>query len=315
MISAAAGLPLTVGLSVRQLHDGHATAAGGLVAAVAEVERRHPSIVAIWTSDRVFGPVPTLEPMSLLAALAASTTRVTLGTAVVVLPARNPVALARAAATVDHLSGGRLVLGLGAGSGPDLAAGGFPLRDWGPSYEQAVVTLLELLGGACTTTKTSACRLDDAVVRPSPVQAPLPLWLSGHAVPALDRAARLAVGWVGSGSAGLDRFERGVKRLQQGLDAQERPRLGFTVAKRVYIHLEADDGDDVIEPWSRRLFGDPSVGRRIVVAGSPQRCLDELERLARAGAQHLILDPVVWTPSVIDAIVESVVEPLLRQVS
>lgn len=139
-----------------------------------------------------------LEPLTLLAWLARATRRVRLGTSVLVIPYRHPLATAKMLATLDVLSGGRMILGAGVGwLREEFAALGAP-----PFEERGAVTdeYLALIRAAWTTDPVSFtgkyCRVQEVHVLPKPRQpGGIPIWIGGHSDAALRRAARLGDGW------------------------------------------------------------------------------------------------------------------------
>jgi probable F420-dependent oxidoreductase len=161
---------------------------------------------ALWVGDHIALPndapdsadEPRLEAISTLVYLAAVTTRIRLGVAVLVLPQRQPVLLAKQLTSVDVLSGGRLTVGVGVGYvGAELAAFGVNLADRAAmtdEYLEAVRALWrkdERYGGRWVS-------FDGVRQSPAPVQQPFPpIVLGGHARAGLARAARVGDGWFG----------------------------------------------------------------------------------------------------------------------
>ena len=161
----------------------------------------------VWLADHFmgdaggFGPVetPTLEATAGLAALASLTERVRLGSLVFGATYRHPAVLANWAAATDHISGGRLVLGVGAGwqenehaqYGIELPAVG----DRVSRFEEYCRVLTGLLRTERTTMEGTWFSLRDAVCEPKPVQAPLPLLIGGKGDRMLGIAARYGDGW------------------------------------------------------------------------------------------------------------------------
>ncbi|MGZ8607156.1 MAG: LLM class flavin-dependent oxidoreductase, partial [Actinomycetota bacterium] len=136
---------------------------------------------SVWLSDHFFytfaryggdpAPIPAIEPMTALAALAAITSRVRLGTLVLCAPFRHPALLAKMAVTIDHLSGGRLDLGLGAGwLEGEFDAFGFPFGTIGERFtalEDALAALSALQSGEPATYVGSSVTLRDALLLPA----------------------------------------------------------------------------------------------------------------------------------------------------
>ncbi len=131
--------------------------------------------------------------LALLAYLAARTTRIRLGTAVVVLPWHNPVLIAEQAATIDVLSGGRLDLGVGKGY-RQAEFDGFriPAREAGARFDEAIAVIRKAWTEAGRFSHRGACwSFDDIVVEPAPVQRPHPpLWLAAGSPESIRKAAR-----------------------------------------------------------------------------------------------------------------------------
>jgi F420-dependent oxidoreductase-like protein len=158
-----------------------------------------------WLCDHLLnteGPPddPIHEAWALLAALAASTSRIRLGVLVSSNTFRHPAVLLKQAVTVDHISDGRLILGFGAGWYEDEHRRyGIPFPPPGPRvdrFEEAVQVLIQLMGNARATFKGEHYELDDAPLQPRPVQQPrIPLLISAHRPRMLAIAARYADQW------------------------------------------------------------------------------------------------------------------------
>lgn len=151
--------------------------------------------------DYGFPPeTPWYEAVATLAYLAARTENVELGTAVCVLPQRQPVLLAKQLATVDRLAGGRLRLGVGAGwLAEEFAALGAPFDDRGSRTDAAIALLRACWTGAPPPGEYGAVRLPEGVhCRPTPVNDTVPILVGGNSPAALRRAAHLGDGWLGA---------------------------------------------------------------------------------------------------------------------
>jgi probable F420-dependent oxidoreductase len=141
---------------------------------------------------------PILDPVVLLAHLAARTRRVRLGTGVIVLPQRDPLVLAKQLASLDVLSGGRLEVGIGAGYlEPELRALGVPLAERGSRTDEHLAAMRSLWEAEAPAFAGRHVRFAGVDAHPRPVQRPLPVVVGGHAPAALRRAARSAHGWYG----------------------------------------------------------------------------------------------------------------------
>jgi alkanesulfonate monooxygenase SsuD/methylene tetrahydromethanopterin reductase-like flavin-dependent oxidoreductase (luciferase family) len=135
--------------------------------------------------DSADGPPNFYEPLITLAHVAAVTTRIRLGTAVLALPLRDPQLLAKQAATLDALTDGRLMLGIGLGAYPEELAQSQPeraRRGRGVVFDEHLAALRALL--------------DSGDSAPAPVQRPIPLYVGGHGARDVERAARHGQGWI-----------------------------------------------------------------------------------------------------------------------
>ena len=153
---------------------------------------------SIWLSDSatMAGPAPLVA----LAAAAARTTSLKLGTSVLVAPARNAVLLAKELATVDALSRGRLLpaFGLGIAIEPEAGAVGIPRAERAARTEEAIEIVRLLWSGEPVTYEGRFASLDEVTLTPEPTRPSLDIWLGGSSPAALRRTGRLADGWLGS---------------------------------------------------------------------------------------------------------------------
>jgi probable F420-dependent oxidoreductase len=140
---------------------------------------------------------PFHEPFALFAFCAAVTRRIELATGVLILPQRQTTLVAKQAAEVDVLSGGRLRLGIGVGWNPvEFEALGENLHDRGRRVEEQIEVMRLLWTQELVTYAGRWHRVPDAGIKPLPVQRPIPIWMGGESEVVLRRAARLADGWI-----------------------------------------------------------------------------------------------------------------------
>lgn len=153
---------------------------------------------SLWLSERLTGDAP--DPLIALAFAAARTTRLKLGTAVLVLPGRNPVILAKELATLDRLSGGRLLpaVGLGAPVPVEHRAFGVDRKERAGWFDEAIALMRALWTGDEVTHDGARFAVDGVRLRPRPVQQPIELWLGGRMPSELRRTGRLGDGWLPS---------------------------------------------------------------------------------------------------------------------
>ena len=157
---------------------------------------------SIWQSDRLVAtaaaPLPQLEAMSLMAALAGATDRLKFGMNVVVLPLRDPLVLAAECATIDFLSGGRLLaaFGVGADAAPAWTATGRAPAGRGARSNEALEIMTRLWREERVTFEGEHYRYVDASIAPRPAQQPMPLWIGGSSPAAIRRVVRHGNGWL-----------------------------------------------------------------------------------------------------------------------
>ncbi len=249
----------------------------------------------LWLTDNALGGRGSLEPVTLLTYLAGFTQRIRLGVSVIILNYRNPLQLARALASLDQLSGGRVTLGVGLGGGTAL----YPM--FGISNERPVarftegLTLMRALWSEERVTFHGAFwQLENAAMEPKPLQKPhVPVWIGGHAPAALRRAVRLGDGWMGAGSSRNEDFFREIEQVRRYVKELGRDESSFTLSKRVYVAVD-DDADAARERLGTgllRQYGTTRIGEGAGVAGTAKQCVAVLRSMRDAGLQHMLLHP------------------------
>ena len=162
---------------------------------------------SVWVSDHILVPPrfgatfgrEFLDPFVCLAYAAAETTRVKLGTTVVVVPLRSPFVQAKMLSTLDYLSGGRVIFGAGVGwDREEFEALGVPFRERGAMAEEYLAIMQELWTAPAPAFEGRYHRFSGAAFEPKPVQRPIPIWMGGHAPAVLRRTARIAQAWHAS---------------------------------------------------------------------------------------------------------------------
>jgi probable F420-dependent oxidoreductase len=193
------------------------------------VEAEELGYASLWTLQRLLVAVDqdlppvyrsVLDPVTALAFAAARTSRIRLGTAVINLPFVPPAYLAKQAATLDVLSGGRLDLGLGVGWSPaEFAASGAPTARRGPRTVEYLQVLRTLWTDEISGFEGEFYTVPPSRMLPKPVQQAGPPVLLGGGVPAaLHRAGRVADGWISSSGADLSRLADDIALVRRGAE-------------------------------------------------------------------------------------------------
>ena len=250
---------------------------------------------SVWVMEGIVGPVAQLEPVGLLTYAAAVTSKVKLGLGVTLLPLRSPVQLAKALVTLDQLSEGRLIAGVGIGGDHiDFPSFGATRADRVRRFREGLDIMRQLWAGSDVTTDGPAWSLSGVTMRPRPIQNPLPVWIGASAASSLQRVVELGDGFMGSGSSTMAEFEWQVSMLREYLAEAGRESAGFPIAKRVYVCLD----DDLSRAWGRtgdwfeQLYGDRGRADGAVAVGSVEACAEFVVRSIDAGADLVVLDPI-----------------------
>ena len=251
---------------------------------------------SLWVQDRIIGESPTLEGLSLLCYVAALTKKARLGTSVVVTTTHNPVHLAKQFSTIDQLSNGRLIVGIGLGGRPqhDQLLGGAPER-----RVRYLVESLQVMKALWEQPKARHeghfWQMDGEAMEPKPVQKPYPpVWFGARHPDALRRAVRYGDGWMGAGSSSTEQFNQCVAIIQETLETAGRDPDSFAISKRVYLALDDDEdrAERRLRQWFAQHYGSADMGSQVSVWGSVSRCAEGLQEIVEGGAQMLMLNPV-----------------------
>jgi len=154
---------------------------------------------SVWTSEHIFFYFPTSDALTTLAAAAALTSRIRLGTAVLLLPLRPAALAAKEITSVDVISGGRLTLGIGVGGEypKEFQAVGVPVKERGPRTDEAIQLLRKLWTEDNVSFDGRFTVLDGVTLQPKPAQpGGPPLWIAGRSQAAIRRAGRLGDGYL-----------------------------------------------------------------------------------------------------------------------
>jgi probable F420-dependent oxidoreductase len=153
---------------------------------------------SFWQTDRLISKEPILESIATMAALAGATQRLKFGMSVTVVTFRDPLVLAKQCATIDYLSGGRLLpaFGVGPAVAPEWRATGREAKGRGARADEALTLIARLWSEPRVDFEGEHFRYRGASISPRPVQDPLPLWIGGSSEAAIRRTARLGTGWI-----------------------------------------------------------------------------------------------------------------------
>jgi probable F420-dependent oxidoreductase len=273
--------PPTIGLFGINFHACADPAAAAEVGVLAE----RLGYDSLWAGEHVVLPSPRvvpspmepeepiLDPLVALAHLAARTERIRLGTGVIVLPQRNPIVLAKQVASLDVVSGGRLILGVGvAYLEPEMRAIGVPMERRGARSDEYLAAMRALWEEDAPSYRGEYVAFEGVDAHPRPAQRPLPVVVGGHTRAAHRRAARSADGWYGF-MVGLRAMAEQRELMRAAIDeaGRERPlHVSVTPARRL--------APDVVEAYAELGV------ERLIVAPPFGLSLDDLGEFVEANA-------------------------------
>ena len=252
-------------------------------------------IDSLWFNERMSAPLPVLEPMTAMAAVAARTRRLKFGPSVLVAPFRPPVLAARELATIDYLSGGRVLpaFGVGVAEEREFDAVGVPFRERGRRTDEAIRIMRLLWETDDVTFAGEFWRLEAITVRPKPVQRPLPLWIGGTSEAAMRRAGRLGDGWIPSFIT-PERFRVGVERTHAFAAEAGREIPEDHFGTLVYFHVDGDAARAraAAAPFIPRGRVDDAALLACAAFGPADLLLERLEEYVRGGGSKFVLRPM-----------------------
>jgi probable F420-dependent oxidoreductase len=273
---------------------------------------------AAWVSDHLFfdygkyggpsDPQGALECWTTLTALAAVTSRVRLGSLALCNDLRNPALLAKMAATLDVLSGGRLDVGMGAGwYEPEYRAAGIAFDRASTRIErlaEAVQIVRRLLDGEELEFRGRHYTIDGAVCRPGPVQTPHPpIWVGGKGDRLLQAAARGADGWNFSWLGSMEAYKERMAAARRACEAVGRDFSSLRRSAGAYVLVGTDERDArarferLVEVTPTGVLGGRNGRggvswdefRRDRLAGSSDEVVDKLGQLVDLGVEEVVI--------------------------
>ena len=254
-----------------------------------------------WTSEHIFFYFPTFDALTSLAAMAARTERIRLGTAVLLLPLRPAALAAKEIASVDIMSGGRVTVGVGVGGEypKEFDAVGVPVNERGARTDEALRVLKLLYTEDNVSFDGHFTKLEGVTLAPKPAQpGGPPLWIAGRSDAAMRRTGRFGDGYFPY-LFSPDRFREGLAKAREYAEKAGRDPAAITGAIYQFVAL-ADTYEEgkraAIEDLSRR-YNQPfyTIVDRYVVMGNADDCARRLADFAESGVEHFVLVPIIRT--------------------
>ncbi len=249
---------------------------------------------SVWVSDHIVVPrsaIPRFgevffEPFTTLAYVAGKTQRIRLGTSVIILPYRNPLFMAKALATLDVLSGGRLIVGGGVGwLAEEFEALGIPFKERGARSDEALRVMRALWTEAEPKFEGRFFRFAGIKAEPKPLQKPHPpIWIGGASPATFRRAVEFADAWHPSHRP-IEEIAAGAKTLKELAVARGRDPRNLAIIARAPLRVVTDGG--VPEP-------------RPLLVGSPEQILEGIRAYQTAGVTGFMFDTYYGNAAVND---------------
>ncbi|MDH3686976.1 MAG: LLM class flavin-dependent oxidoreductase [Myxococcales bacterium] len=253
---------------------------------------------SIWVGDHVSFPMPTHDPLLLIAQAAAASTRLRFGTGVYLLPLRHPVLVAKQVTTLDHLCGGRFCFGVGIGGEfpGEYASCGIPVEERGARLSEAIPLLKRLFSGDTVTHEGRFFPIPETRLLPVPRQTGgPPIWCGGRSAPALQRMGRMADGWI-SYVVTPKRFREGLDAIARAAEVAQREIDRFGTGHLLFARVDTDFAsalDAASEHLSQRYAMDfRDATRRYAALGRPEDVAERIGEFREAGVRHIVLDCV-----------------------
>jgi probable F420-dependent oxidoreductase len=249
----------------------------------------------LWVTENTLDHVTCFDPVVVLTYAAAVTTRIRLGASVVVLAIHSPLMVAHQWATLDHVSGGRAILGVGLGREHHYRQFEVPEAGRVRRFREEVELIKALWTQKEVTFRGRFYQIEGETMAPKPVQVPHPpIWMGVGHPDAVRRAAVIADGWMGSGGSSIEAFGQSVPILRAALEKAGRDPDAFPISKRIFMAV--DERPEVaraeLHRWFTEVYHNPAGTEASGIYGTPEQVRARLEEVIAMGANHLLLNAV-----------------------
>jgi len=238
------------------------------------------------------------EPLTVLGFAAACTSRIRLGTTVLVVPYRNPLVTAKMLTTLDALSGGRITAGMAVGwMEEEFKAIGAPFKERGALSDEYIAAIKALWTQDQPAFHGRFARFENIVFEPKPAQKPhIPIWIGGNSKSAIRRAVALGDAWHPT-RVSVEDVKAGGAYLKDVCGERGRDPRSLMIAAR--LPLKFYDGEEV------------AVKRRPLLGGT-QKIISDISQYRDAGVQYILLDTFYSAPELERETVESILSTMER---
>ena len=262
----------------------------------------------LWVTENTLDHVTCFDPVVVLTYAAAVTSRIRVGASVVVLAIHSPLMVAHQWATLDYVSNGRAILGVGLGREHHYRQFAVPEEGRVRRFREEVELIRTLWTQKNVNYRGRFYQLENGTMLPKPVQQLLPIWMGVGHPNAIRRAASIADGWMGSGGSSIAEFARSVPLLSQALVQAGRDPANFPISKRIFMAV--DDRPEVaraeLHRWFTEVYHNPTGTDASGIHGTREQVRERLEEVVAMGANHLLLNPISRHVEQMEALAEIV---------
>ncbi len=276
---------------------------------------------SLWAWDHVILGVdpsfPILDAVGTLTALAARTSKIRLGTGVLVLPLRNPTVAAKALGTLDVISNGRLIVGIAAGwYAREFDAVGVPFKQRGRLFERNLDILMRLWTEERVTLQADEFNLREAVMRPPTMQRPRPpILIGGYVDAVLKRVATKGDGWLTYFYTPESYTRAWQKIVGFAREAGRDPKtLTGTNQLAILVGASRAETEEPMRRWLQTEWDVAAWSESTIehaIRGSVKECIEQLRAHVASGVDRLILIPYRYQPEQVELIAREIL-PALR---
>jgi probable F420-dependent oxidoreductase len=289
---------------------------------------------ALWTAEHLLTApglygVAWLSPLLCLAHMAAVTREIRIGTNILILCLRNPVMTAKEIATLDVLSGGRTILGVGVGwDRHEFEVAGVPFSERGGRTDEALALLRRLLTERRVTHRGRYYQVEDVTIDPRPRRPP-PVWIAGGSkvktalspdppgiAPSVLRRIAAADGWTARAAGTQESVKEDWRKIVEHCRASGRDPATLTFSHLNFLHLvptrDREEALRIQRPYFERVMGTHRTWAQLqesYLAGTTADIVARIADLERAGLQHMVLCPLAYDLEQLERLASEIVVP------